>query len=227
MKKCQRDPYCTAYIENPRSGCHEYCIGRIQMNNVYAMSNMPKRFQLQGLLEAGKDRDAFVFLRDWQNNVTEHIKDGDGLFIISETKGNGKTSWACKIMSEHFKRVALKNNLRCRGVFVNVPQFFQDLKNSFDNPSDEFYEFMENIRKAELVVWDDIGTETPTRFVRDTLYTFINYRYAEMKSQIFTSNVSLDQMKSEDWLGERTVSRIVGSCETIRFSGHDRRMSDD
>lgn len=188
------------------------------------MSNMPKKYQFENQLNAGQDRDAFVFLRDWQNDVQTHVENGDGLFLISETKGNGKTSWSCKIMNEYFKKVALTNNLRCRGLFINVPQFFQDLKRSFDNPNEDFQELLNNIKTADLVIWDDIGTESPTKFVRDTLYTFINYRYSEEKSQIFTSNVLLEQMSDENWLGERTVSRIVGSCDVVKFTGHDRRV---
>lgn len=179
---------------------------------------MPKRYQYENpLIAQDADRDSFIYLRDWMIDVESHVQKGDGLFLISETKGNGKTSWACKIMNEYFKKVALRNNLRCRGLFINVPQFFQDLKQSFDNPSEEFAELLRNIKTADLVIWDDIGTESPTRFVRDTLYNFINFRYAEEKSQIFTSNVSLELMQDENWLGERTVSRIVGSCDIVRF----------
>jgi DNA replication protein DnaC len=223
LKRCHAESYCKQFNEQ-RSNCHEHCIGFIQLQNIYTLSNMPKRYQFENQLHAGQDRDSFIYLRDWMQDVTKHVEAGEGLFLISETKGNGKTSWSCKIMNEYFKRVALTNNLRCRGLFINVPQFFQDLKQSFDNPSDEFTELMNNIKTADLVIWDDIGTESPTRFVRDTLYTFINHRYAEEKSQIFTSNVSLEMMNNENWLGERTVSRIVGSCEIVRFSGQDRRL---
>lgn len=223
MKKCYAESFCSAFNEQ-KSNCHEYCIGFIQMNNIFALSNMPKRYRFQDLLEAGVDRPSFEYLKNWQTNVKNHVEEGDGLFLISETKGNGKTSWSCKIMNEYFKKVALTNNLMCRGLFINVPEFFHDLKQSFDNPNDDFRDLMDNIKTADLVIWDDIGTESPTRFVRDTLYNFINYRYSEMKSQIFTSNVSLEQMNDDDWLGERTVSRIVGSCKTVNFKGHDRRL---
>lgn len=225
MKRCWAEKYCKLFNEQ-RTNCHEYCIGYVQLNNVYTLSNMPKRFQHDiPLIPDEVDYEAFVYLKDWKDKVEKKVENGEGLFIYGKTKGTGKTTWACKIMNEYFKNVALGNNLRCRGLFVNVPRFFQELKNSFDNPSDEFNEFMENIKKADLVIWDDIGTESPTRFVRDTLYTFIDYRYANQKSQIFTSNESLEQMEDENWLGDRTVSRIVGSCDIVELkTKSDKRV---
>lgn len=216
--------FCTKHTE--KEDCGKYCIGRIQMSNIYKLSNMPKRYRKEiGITPQPEDVDKFIQLRDWQNNVVENVNNGEGLFIHGLTKGTGKTTWACKIMNSYFKNIALSNNLQCRGLFVNVPQFFQDLKNSFDNPTDEFQEQLDNIKSADLVIWDDIGTESPTRFVRDTLYTFIDYRYANEKSQIFTSNVTLDQLRHEDWLSDRIVSRILGSCLEIQLNSQvDKRV---
>lgn len=217
--------FCTVHTD--KKDCGRYCIGRIQMSNIYALSNMPKRFRKHiGLVPEPQDRPTFIKLRDWMDNVVENVRQGKGLFIVGETKGTGKTTWACKIMNEYFLKVALKNNLRCRGLFINVPQFFQELRHSFDNPSEEFNEILENIRTADLVIWDDIGTESPTNFVRDTLYTYIDYRYANEKSQIFTTNVSIDKLRHDDWIGERTVSRILGSCELMELKAkNDKRVS--
>lgn len=199
------------------------------MDNIYALSNMPKRFRKEIQLRPdNKDYDAFLELRNWRENVVEHIENGEGLFIVGKTKGTGKTTWATKMMNSYFLKVAMTNNLRCRGLYINVPKFFQDLKHSFDNPSEDFTELLENIETADLIIWDDIGTESPTRFVRDTLYTYIDYRYSEEKSQIFTSNVPISQLKHDDWLGDRTVSRILGACEVIELhTTVDKRVNKD
>lgn len=186
---------------------------------------MPKRFRKDiPLVPDNIDRDEFYKMQEYRKNVVENVKSGEGLFIVGEAKGIGKTTWATKIMNEYFLQVALSNNLRCRGLYVNVPKFFQDLKKSFDNPTDEFNEFLDNIEKADLVIWDDIGTESPTNFVRDTLYTYIDYRYSNEKSQIFTSNIPINHLEQDEWLGDRIVSRIVGSCEVIELkSNKDKR----
>jgi len=225
MQRCQAESYCKLFNEQ-RTNCHEHCIGYIQMQNIYNLSSMPKRYQYENpLVPEEADRDAFLYLRDWQNSVQDHVEKGDGLFLLSEKRGTGKTSWACKIMNEYFRKVALGNNLTCRGLFVNVPEFFRQLKNSFDNPNDEFAEMLQNIKTADLVIWDDIGTESPSNFVRETLYTFINHRESNMLSQIFTSNIPLETMRKQDYLGETIVSRIIGSSKLVEFqSDVDRRI---
>lgn len=230
MKRCHAETYCKQYNED-KSNCHEYCIGFIQLQNIYALSNMPMKYQFEKdneLRPEVVDHSAFISLRDWKNNVLENVEKGRGVFIYSTTKGNGKTTWVCKLMNEYFKKVALKNNLRCRGLFINVPQFLEDLKRSFDNPDEKLQEMIQNIKTADIVIWDDIGTETPTSWVRTLLYSFINERDGNLKSQFFTSNVSLEQMEQEEWLGERIVSRIVGCTDLFEFTGTiDRRVRKD
>lgn len=226
MNRCQAEKYCKGFPDR----CHEYCIGYVQLHNIYKLSGIPKKYQYDLPLTCerdDRDRDAFVFLRDFQNDIEDHIKEGHGLFIHSATKGNGKTSWACKIMNEHFKKVAIENNLRCRGLFINVPDFLDKLREDMDKDDDELSEEMREtqycIRTADLVIWDDIGTENPTKWVRQTLYKFINFREANNKSQIFTSNVPLLDLVREEYLGERVVNRIAGQCKVVEIAGPSRR----
>lgn len=206
--------------------CDEYCIGYNQIQNIYALSNMPKKYQYALPLSApDDDYDAYIYLNEFKDKVEEHIEKGHGLFIHSKTKGNGKTSWACKIMNEYFRRVAMNNNLRCRGCFVNVPKFLDMLRDDMnaETRSESLLELREHIMTADLVIWDDIGTENPSKWVRQTLYKYINHREAEEKSQIFTSNVSLGDLVRDEYLGERVVDRIRGQCHQIEFIGSGKR----
>jgi DNA replication protein DnaC len=221
VKRCQAETYCKGYPNK----CHDLCIGYVQLQIIYKLSRMPLKYQYPIKLEATEndDLDSFYLLNDFKNNVMEHVRKGDSLFIFSRNKGNGKTSWACKIMNEYFKHVALNNNQSCRGLFINVPEFFDTLRRDMDNPSEEVEELIRNIRKADIVIWDDIGTETPTKWVREKLYTYINYRESNLKTQIFTSNIPPDILKQEEYLGERIVSRILGQCAVIEFVAEDKR----
>lgn len=220
MNRCQAEAYCKGFPHK----CQEFCIGYVQMQNIYDLSYIPKKYQFEiPLVPDQEDRSAFMTLREFQLSVEDHIKEGHGLFIHSKSKGNGKTSWACKIMNEYFRKVAMTNNLRCRGLFVNVPEFLDKLRDAMDEPSEEVRDFCQEIMRADLVIWDDIGTENPSKWVRQTLYKYINYRESNAKSQIFTSNIPLMELVKEEFLGERVVNRIKGQCKIIEFVGQSRR----
>lgn len=224
MQQCHAETYCRQFNEE-RSNCHEHCLGYVQLQNIYHLSNIPKKYQYAlPLTNPGLDRNAYIALKSIQDDIKNFVQQGRGLFLISETKGNGKTSWACKLMNEYFKRVALMNNLRCRGLFINVPDFLEQLRIHMKTPSDKVESFIENIHECDIVIWDDIGTEKPSDWVRERLYTFINHRESNGLSQIFTSNILLEQLMDDRYLGERIASRIAGQCEIVELVGHDRRM---
>jgi DNA replication protein DnaC len=224
---CWAESYCKGFP----SKCGWDCIGWHQLNNIYALSHMPKRYQRELILnldapDSQQDKMAYVFLRDWMQDVERNIKEGNGLYIMSQNRGNGKTSWACKIMNEHFKNVALRNDLRCRGIFINVPSFLQDMRQAMDSEEhrEEANQKIESIMNADLVIWDDIGTEVPSNWVRERLYSFINHRYSNNLSQIFTSNIMLEDLAHEKFMGERIASRIIGQCQIVEFKQRDRRI---
>lgn len=221
MKRCHAEAYCKQFNEQ-RSNCHEFCIGYVQLQNIYALSNIPKKYQFSHdheLYPDDEDLEAFRTLKRWSENVLENIEAGEGLFIYSEAKGTGKTTWACKIMNEFFKKVALTNNLRCRGLYVKVPNFLQQIRDSFNDEQkrSEVAQTIRNIERCDLVVWDEIGAEKPSEFVRERLLSLIDHRESNGMSQIYTSNVHLDMLANPNWLDERIVSRIKGQCEIIEF----------
>lgn len=222
LNKCHAEHYCR---QSSTDRCHEFCIGYVQLENVYELSNIPKKYQYElPLTSPTIDRDSYIRLKDFMDNIKENVELGNGVFLYSERKGNGKTSWACKLMNAYLRHVALTNNMRCRGLFVNVPRFLQDIRNNFSNPSEQTQDMIKEIHRADLVIWDDIGAENPSDWVRESLYSFISTREADNLSQIYTSNVSLETLRSNEYLGERIVSRILGQCMVIKFFGDDMRQ---
>ena len=74
-----------------------------------------------------------------------------------------------------------------------------------------------------LLFIDDIGAEKMTEWVAETFYLILNYRYNEMLPTIFTSNLSPSELAER--IGDRIVSRIIGSSDVIKLDGEDRRLS--
>lgn len=217
--RCWGENYCKQYNKEV---CNINCIGYNQLKFLYRTSNIPKRYQYLHHLELHKiDKNKQKKLEKFRDNIKEKVDEGRGLILLSENKGNGKTSWGCIMMNAYFKEIALSNNLRVRGKFISVPEFLQNLKDDFDRDEKEMEKFKKHIKQADLVIWDDIGAEMPTKWVRETLYNYINYRISNNLSQIYTSNKEVNSLKEK--LGDRILSRMRGQCLGIRFSSPDMR----
>lgn len=232
MTDCFARTYCRKYGDE--EVCQYGCIAYHQMNTIYSFSNLPKKYQQPIPLVPDKiDLDAFRRLKAWTtveqdgpkfyHHVLDKVKGGRGLFIWSTTKGNGKTTWATKILHAYFRAVGVWNPMKCRGLYVNVAELLDSMRSNMDNPDDKHLTLMRRIRTADIVIFDDIGTESPTKWVREQLYILINKRYSDELVSIFTSNTPLDALADEDKLGDRIASRIAGSCELVELRGGDNR----
>ena len=115
----------------------------------------------------------------------------------------------------------LKSSLRCRALFINVPRFLLSLKENISERSDYVAHIKENILTCDIVIWDDIATKQTSIFESEHLYSMIEARIAEGKSNIFTSNLTAEEMHKA--LGDRLYSRIVNLSQDIELKGSDKR----
>ena len=82
-------------------------------------------------------------------------------------------------------------------------------------------DLLDELAALPLLALDDLGSENPTRWARDRLYTLINRRYLGQCPTIVTTNLSLEALA--DRLGDRTVSRLWGASLVVNFRGADYR----
>lgn len=90
--------------------------------------------------------------------------------------------------------------------FISIPELLEMTKKSFSNFSEKTE--LDSIRKAELLVLDDIGTEMKKEWVDSVLFRLIDWRYTNKLVTIFTSNIEIDKLK----LDERITDRIYEMC---------------
>lgn len=217
--KCYAEDYC----KKEKSSCSEVCGGYRILRALYTLSRIPLNYQYRmDLIPDDKDLRAFEALNEFKENILTHVDKGEGLYIWGENTGNGKTSWACKIMGYYFRKIAFSSGLENEGLYIYLPTFLDDLRNSYSNPSPEFDEELEMVKKCKLLIVDDIGAEKVTEWVRERIVSIINTRSSNGLSTIYTSNLSLKGLT--DKLGDdRISSRIKGSVQEINLLGKDNR----
>ena len=192
-----------------------------QMNWQMQHSGLPKAKQkAQSLwLVDDIDLDAFNRLADIRKNIVDFVNDGKNLYICSDYTGNGKTTWAIKMLHTYFHHTAVGNYENLKGVFVSTTDLLVRFKD-FNNPIPKSHRDM--LEEVDLVVWDDIAIAGISQFDLTQLYSIIDRRMLGAKSNIYTSNIT-NQDDLVDMIGERLTSRIYNASEVIELKGKDTR----
>lgn len=143
------------------------------------------------------------FIRDVQEDPQT-----DGLVFMGPV-GSGKTLLAGAIAN-----ALLENGKEV--LFVVVPDLLDQIRATYDR-GNEYTEqdLMDSAREVGVLVLDDLGAHNYTEWVRNKLYSIINYRLNHMLPTVITTNLDLAQL--EEYLGERTTSRIVQMCKVYRL----------
>lgn len=213
--KCWYSSVCTQETCNP-----DYCIRYLEVKYLMDNSGLPVAKQRPiELFAPPEDLEAYKRLATIKANVLDFVADGENLYITSNATGNGKTSWAIKILLKYFDEIWAENGFKVRGMFVHTPTLLLSLKD-FENPVQSSYKAQ--LRECDLVVWDDIASTGLTPYDYVQFIAIIDNRLLAEKANIFTSNIS-DRMKLSEMIGERLASRIYSASEVITLKGSDWR----
>lgn len=201
--------------------CHYNCLRYAEMLNLVQQSNIPESKWMPLKLRPGVDRPAFLQLLNIKDDIKSWVENGNNLYIYSYTCGNGKTSWAIKLMLAYFNEIWAGNGLRRRGMFFSVAEFLDRSRELMNNRDDEFIKLRQDIINCDLIVWDDISSTKLTDFNHSLLLNFIDARVLANKSNIFTGNVDYEEMVKN--IGARLSSRVWNNSKIVQFTDQDKR----
>ncbi len=120
-----------------------------------------------------------------------------GWLVLNGTYGCGKTHLAAAIAN---RRMAEYHE---RAMFVVVPDLLDYLRAAFNPSSPTSLDVrFEEVRRAPLLVLDDLGTESATPWAREKLFQLLNYRYVAHLPTVITSSTNVEAMD------ERIASRM-------------------
>jgi len=124
-------------------------------------------------------------------------------------------------------------SIKIRSVVVFVPEFLSEMKQAIsDNTLQEKIDF---VKKAPVLMLDDLGAETLTTWTRDEILgTILHYRMAEELPTFITSNFDYDGLENhlansqkggvEVVKAARIMERIKATTTPIQMEGTNRRI---
>lgn len=162
----------------------------------------------------------------WINKFYDDFKSGKqtkGLYL-SGSFGSGKTYILSALLNE-----LSKLNYSC--IIVYYPELLRNIKESFN--SDDYNERINEIKKCDLLLLDDIGAETTTPWNRDEILgTILQYRMDNKKATFFTSNLNIKELenhfitsnKDEEVIkARRIIERVKYLTDELELIGENKR----
>lgn len=132
-------------------------------------------------------------------NYNEFKNKGMGLYIYSKAKGSGKTMLSCIILNE------ISSKYGANTKFVTATEYLSMTKKSYKGSDEE----VNMIRRAGLLVMDDIGTQLSREWIDSTFYELVNYRYNNKMPTIYTSNIPIDSLKMDERITDRIERNTI------------------
>lgn len=216
----------TGYVDGKR--CH--CFEQAAVNLIYGQSNIMKKlhkenfdkFSFQYYSEDEKDPQTGLTARktvqaavsvamDFIKNFSEEF---NNLFITGKT-GTGKTFLINCIAKELM-------DLGYSVIYFTAFRLFDVLEDLKFKKGMDSSVSMKDILTCDLLVIDDLGSETANAFTVSQLYACLNERILYEKPTLISTNLDFTQMNIR--YSERITSRIMGNYTVVKLFGKDIRM---
>ncbi len=108
-------------------------------------------------------------------------------------------------------------------IYLTSDQLFKIFsKNVFGGRDEKEEEAYQYIYDCDLLIIDDLGTESPNSFTISQLFVCLNERILRKKSTMISTNLALEDIKNI--YSERIFSRISSDYIILRLTGDDIRV---
>lgn len=221
-------------------GC--FCLGAGEKDGVVCTCPEAVAAQHEGAERAAKRREADI--KSWFDNagvpprfrsftletypgpqefvqvVSAMIARGQYSAYLYGEYGSGKTGLAVSMLRERIRREYAS------GYFVTVPDLLARIRQTYsreDGADETEGELMRRVRSTPYLILDDIGAERASDWVRERLFTILNWRHGQQLDTLFTSNLTLDQLAGQ--IGERIVWRIAEMSPAFPITGINLRAA--
>lgn len=110
-------------------------------------------------------------------------------------------------------------------LYFTAPQLFnlfEEARFHREDLNDGAKDTLNTLFDVDLLIIDDLGTESTNTLTISDLFNVINTRYLNQNATIISTNLSPKEWK--DRYSDRIISRVFGNYEPLKFIGTDIRM---
>ena len=155
-----------------------------------------------------ENRKVFGIAKRYVENFDKMYAQSQGMLFGGDV-GTGKSYTAAAIANELMERM---NSV----IMTSFVKLLQDMQ-GFDTDDGSY---MNRLNRAKLLIIDDLGAERGTDYALEKVYDIIDSRYRSGKPAIFTTNLTMQQMKEcADIRYNRIYDRIFEMCYPVKFEG--------
>ena len=161
--------------------------------------------------------DNMVKIRQICVGLIEKFETSKESLLLTGQTGLGKT-FLCNCIAKEL----LDNGFTV--LYFTAPQLFKLFEESRfhrEDMQDESKNLLDTLFDVDMLIIDDLGTESISTITISDLFNVINSRYLNQTSTIISTNLTFNQLKER--YSERIVSRIIGQYTLLRFFGDDIR----
>lgn len=180
-------PYRNTCKDKTSNGdCYKLCAKFNEIDTLFYNANIPRAYLQPMVLYPNKiDLKTYEVLAEVKSNIIECVNQTLNITICSSKRGNGKTSWAIKILQNYLHNVWYEPGGRTRGLYVDVPEYISQLKAEFDSKEKDAKMFAKDIDRADLVIFDNIDIQRLSEWEKSLLGQHIRKRVSNGLSNIY------------------------------------------
>lgn len=159
----------------------------------------------------GADPRIMRAAKKYVDNFAQFKEQGKGLLLYGGV-GTGKT----------FAAACIVNALIDTGKLCLMTNFARVLNTLWSIEEKQAY--IDSFNKFDLLVLDDLGTERRSEYAQEQVFNVIDSRYRAKLPLIITTNLSIEEIKKPDSVGNsRIYDRVLEMCHPVEVNGHSRR----
>ena len=217
---CKYNNDCSLFTEF----CTNYCPYYATMRLFKSLSGVPKIYENTYSLDC-------ELTANYLSHLETALANNVGLYLYSNTSGNGKTLRASiiannfiKHFAKQYTKIPFKENIPVLFVGFSTFQiiYSQQFREDDLKYSRNYYSLKQKMSTAEVLILDDVGIKNLTDNFKQEFYEVINSRYESSKLLIMTSNLSLAEYSNV--VGNRIYSRLSAMTKEYEITGEDYRL---